>query len=172
MRSDPGAIPKSRLPVGAVLRQSLARPFFVGVVLIGPPMSLVTGFAIWWSLIHAWFSSVAVSGLGVLGAGLSLGAIWMLALAQSNFGIILGDSGVVYLNRTTKYGVLSQRLTGWHELHDPVATGRFWGMVSIETSSPLPLWLSYSQARAVLSDPRCPLRGALPDELVSKLDLK
>lgn len=172
MSLDADTIPKSRLPAGAVVRQSLAQPFLVGVVLIGAPMSLVVGFGVWWSLVHAWFSITAVLGLVVLGAALTLGAIWMLAIAQSNFGIILDDDGVVYLDRTIKHGALSQQLARWNELHDPVATGRFWGMVSIGTSSAFPLWFSYSQARAVLSDRRCPLRGALPDELISKLDLQ
>jgi hypothetical protein len=126
-----------------------------------------------WALVHsqymypAWiFWSVEIFGI-LLTAFCS----WLMFLAGTTYGIIIRDEGILYLEPRVSPRKVIQRFVSWGELRDPAVTAKIWAQVSIETDALLPIFLSYEQARAVLTDSRSPLRGNLPAEVAERLGL-
>jgi hypothetical protein len=110
---------------GQIIRHPTLRPLGILALKIVPFMTLVTAFLAISSLQSSslsigevWF----VVGLGVL---VTLLAVWMLFVFDSNFGIVLIDEGVIVIGRSLGLGMGNQQLTLWNQLGEPSITGGF-----------------------------------------------
>ncbi|MCI4318491.1 MAG: hypothetical protein L3J96_08130 [Thermoplasmata archaeon] len=146
-------------------------PVLVPLVLYYVPvMTVVAALGAWLAMSRydwpAWsiWPSVAV---GEAFAGF---LIWVSFAAITNFGIILTDGGVLYLERTPRGSVI-QHGVPWDSLHDPTVTRRGTFGAAVIQSLEVELHLDKGQTRAVLTDSRCPLSGALPRDVASWIAL-
>jgi hypothetical protein len=149
-----------------IIRHPVVRAFLLSAMVMGTGMALLTAGVLWFALrgptpklstIEVWF----VVGLS---AGLTFMAIWIVSVPSANYGISLEAEGVATYERTYRLGRGRKWVVPWEELQNPIPPTRLWEDVTIR-SRPKMLFLSREQARAVLLDPRCPIRASLPESV-------
>lgn len=107
------------------------------------------------------------------GAFYAFGALlaWLTLLGMS-YSVRIADEGItVESRRPLGRGPLpgKTRLARWNEILGATSTP---GKVDLDTKNPwLMISLDYNQARAILTDPRCPLAGRLPPKVARRLGL-
>lgn len=96
-------------------------------------------------------------------------AVWaLLGMGRVTIGIAPTDDGVRLFERPIRQGQARTRTISWASLEaSPANLRRVW-----LTGDVLGAYVSYEQARAVLSDARCALRDRLPAELRRTLHLE
>ncbi len=150
-----------------LLRPKRTRAYLTAAVWIGIPMTVfaVLGF---YELSPAYGNPEWVPGVAaLLEAALAIFLIQVMAAAALNVGISLQGQGVVYYYTTVRPGIAIRRCIPWDNLHRVAARG---GSVSVGTGR-TPITLTYEQARVVLTDPRCPLRGQVPDAVRRRIGI-
>lgn len=122
----------------------------------------------------AWrlYSVLAFTGaieLLLFGASLAAAASWLSAVAFTNYGIVRSDAGIDVYQDSLIGGRVAKYTVPWTELREILVSGRVGSRDVVITTGTLPLILDPGQARAVLGDPRFPLRSKIPPELASRL---
>src|ERR1700747_2539651 len=77
----------------SLMRTSLRQPIEVALVFITLPMTLVIVGALWLESPRGLFSVWQFAILGIFGLLLTLGMVWLVAVAGSTFGIAIVDEG-------------------------------------------------------------------------------
>ncbi len=92
--------------------------------------------------------------------------VWrVLVYSSLNYGVVLGEKGIIYYQRSTSRKKLIKRFFEWNDLHDPVI-----GVTQvILRANHFPMELSYDQARELFIDERCPLKARPSIEMARKL---
>ncbi len=97
---------------------------------------------------------------------------WQILMAIA-YSVDLSDEGVAMFQRNFFWP--GQRSTpptrvGWHKMRKVRSSQ---GMVTIEINDVWNwMYLTYNQARVILDDPRCPLRGKVPDKAARAIGLR
>ncbi|MCI4322497.1 MAG: hypothetical protein L3K03_00485 [Thermoplasmata archaeon] len=165
-------VPKSAARDPGVVRSPLTRPLLFAVALVVPVMALVVGFGLWIATVNHWFPAWQLDFLAGFGALLTIGVTGLIVLGSSNLGMSVSDWGIVVYERTPRAGKAVRRSVAWTEMRNPDFPGALpSGEVMIRTDGPS-ITLSYAQARTVLDDARCPLKGRLPPRVARKLGLE
>jgi hypothetical protein len=108
----------------------------------------------------------------VLGFGAFIAFIfWLMVNIAVSFGVILRPEGVELLRYTFKRRTLLSTMFRWEDLTGVEFHGAFNEIVSFGSMS-LPLMVDRIEARAILTDARCPLFGKAPAEVSRRLDLQ
>lgn len=98
--------------------------------------------------------------------GFGLAALW-IASWETNLGVELGDGGVDVHTKSSRRGKVVRSFYPWETLGPPspnLMIVYFW-------SGDDPFFLPYNQARALVRDPRYPLRGEVPPAARRRLGL-
>jgi hypothetical protein len=156
LAASKSTVPTHRRSDSGIIRHPTFGPVGLTCLKTIPLMTLLTVFAVLAGLQNASLSGAEAWFLVALGESIAILVVWMLSITGSNYGIVLIDEGVIVVSRNLLLGPGNHRLTLWSQLREPSVTGGLTSEVSFETQS-LPIFLSKNQARAVLSDPRCPL---------------
>jgi hypothetical protein len=167
------AVPVSRasLDPRSLIRSSILRPLAELAVYILPGMALVMGFVTWWTLSHRALAIPTLAGVIGFAIALTIASLWLLAVAATNYAIILEPDGLVVLERSLARGKVLPHRYAWSELRRPALAGFLKEAVRIETDSRT-IWLGLDQARALLRDPRCLLGKQLPPELARRVGMR
>ncbi|MCI4321034.1 MAG: transmembrane protein 268 [Thermoplasmata archaeon] len=159
MRAIPGFLPTS-------LRRSVA---IAGAVFV-PIMSLVSAYVVWLAVSRPGYfgPAWAVGLLLALAVFLTAGLVWLTGVGMSTLGIAPGDEGVMVFDRPLHRKIALRRTLRWQSLKDPSLENgrRVWLSADL-----IGTYLTFEQARAVLTDPRCPLRNRLPPDVSRALGL-
>lgn len=153
-------------PNGVTVRGSVLRPFFWAALLFYTGFGLIMYFVNFvvrdgtpWSvmIVIDAFSLVAFTYFA-----------WLTQSLQA-YSITLTDEGVYLTYRSPIPGRAGPTaLVEWKYLREPFAHA---GFVTIKTNQ-ASTWLnlSYEQARAVLMDERCPLKGNVPSSVAQRIE--
>jgi hypothetical protein len=92
--------------------------------------------------------------------------VWRLMVYSGvHCGIVLGENGITYYERSTSRKKLFKRFFRWSDLHDPVI-----GVTKVMLRAKrFPMYLSYDQAREIFTDERCPSEARPSIEQARKL---
>jgi hypothetical protein len=154
---------------GTIRRRALPHVLHAAVFVV-PATLAVTVFVSWWGATQYNDTLWQVFLIGTGGILLALAMVWVLFVMASNYSILLSDEGVVVVTRRIAGGRISQPIVPWSGLYDPDVLSPRWGELSTDTQG----WfinLSADQARAILTDPRCPLSGHVPAPVAKYLDI-
>lgn len=166
------AVSRTRLTsevVGLPLDRRHFRPRLLSTVKgVAPPLALI--FALADVLAYFRIPLWQLGLVGLLEGALTVVFLYFAVVAYSSFAVLRTDAGLVVYedhivsSKLVEYPVPWAAITG-------VRLARKGGTdVNLHTSG-LPVFLDEWQARAVLTDPRCPLSGQLPDDVVARLHL-
>ncbi len=137
-------------------------------IIVGLPMSLVIGTGVWFGASREHLPILYTWGLLGVGVVLTLVAVSLLAVAATNYGVIVEEGGVAALERSLRRAWVLRTNYEWRELQGAMLVGPLRGSVKVETDD-REFFLSRREARVVLLDPRCPLRSKLAPDLASSL---
>ena len=107
----------------------------------------------------------AVAAAAAIGL-LALGFTWVFGAGLTPVGVAIQESGVVVFERTLSSKRANRRMVAWGEFHDAVVSGR--GVI-LQATQQAGVYLTHGQAKAVLLDPRSPLRERLRPKVVRRL---
>jgi hypothetical protein len=153
-----------------LIKPDLARNALYVTGLVIPVTGLALGFAVWY-LGSAGNPAWSIWTLAVLGSALIGLIVWLLVAALTNYGVLVELDRMVVFVRVPTPGVVLSRVLPWQEISRIHMAGGRGSDVLLWNTGP-PVTIGPSQAREVLSDPRCPLRSIVPQEVVERIGLR
>ena len=157
------SIPKELVVPRSALRLVLAQlTYFVMPVSLGIVGIMIVENPLPWSV---------YLGLGILAIVLIGFAFWMQLQIVLNQGIVIRPDGIAILRSSRHKKNFMQTFVPWQELTTVRVSGLFSEIVTFGKPAE---WLRVDrqEARAILSDPRCPLYGKTPLRDQEKLRLR
>jgi hypothetical protein len=152
------------------LHSSFGRTLLSVAGFVAPLMVAVIAFVSWHSLVQDQLPLGTVEATAVAAGLFTILIIWVLTLATANYGIQLSEVGVAVYTPKFVPGRRSRRTLQWSELGKP-SVNPIGTDVTFDTDG-FPLTVSAPQARAILTDPRCPARGKVPADVSTRIKLK
>ncbi len=137
-----------------MLKPDFSRTVVLSGVLVAIVFVPLAGFTVY--QLSAWGNPAWVVWGTALFEFVLANVVWRVVVySELNYGIVLNDEGIDYYARSTRRHKLIRRRLRWKGLHDPIA-----GITNVVVvADGYPMRLSYDQARIVLADGRCPIRG-------------
>lgn len=116
------------------------------------------------------WSSLGLSlGLAAIGSSMVVVAVWGFT-RMTNYAVELTDSGVTEIQRGASLGPGSRRTVRWDDLESAELAGPVSRAIWIRVKRPgFGLLLTLDQARALLSDRRCPIRNGIGSDVLARL---
>jgi hypothetical protein len=139
--------------------------------LVASPIAIIVVANTWSELGRSIWPAWAIWLSAIIGIFVCTLVAWGTALfLSSTYAVALNSLGLMVLTRRPFSRGLYLRVVKWEDLKSADPTGPLGHSVMVYCTGP-PIWLTRSQARAVLSDSRYPLRGSLTAEVRSRVGL-
>ena len=153
-----------------MMRTGLRRPLAQACAFFVPVMALVIGGTAWWEVSQGRLAPWEAGVLAASGCLLTLGLVWFAGVGLTTYGIAVSEKGILVFDRTVKRGRVLRWSMEWGEMREVTTNpGNIWLAVGPSGPGVSGTYLSYEQARAVLTDPRCPLRNHLPADVARRI---
>lgn len=152
------------------LHSNFGRTLLSTAAWVAPIMAALIALVSWHSLAQDQLPLSTVGASAVAAGLFAILIIWVLTLSSANYGIQLSEDGVAVFTPKFVPGRRSRGTLLWSEVGKP-SVNPVGSDVTFETDG-FPLTVSAAQARAILSDPRCPARGKVPSDVATRIKLK
>jgi hypothetical protein len=163
----PAKIPRSAVRLESVIRASQTRSLAALMTYFVAPFLVFAGAVVFLlgRALGEWVDISIFIGTILLVTGL----VWLMMNIATSFGVILTPEGVEILDRTLSSQTLVRRAVRWSDLDTVRVSGLYSESIALGHSAPL--MVDQNEARAILSDPRCPLHGRVPAKDSKRLGL-
>lgn len=164
LMGDAKVVDKNAASEPNILRPDLARIVLISGLFLWSVVLPLTYYVIYQLL--TWGEPGWVVAVIIVFEFLLANMAWRLMVYTSvNFGIVLGENGITYYERSTNHKKLIKRFFEWDELHNPVI-----GVTKVLIRAKrFPMYLSYDQARELFSHERCPVEARPSVEMARKI---
>ncbi len=152
-------------------RTDVTRTVGFAALFFVPAMGAVGGATLWVEFANGTFPLTVVIGFAVFLAVFTLGLTWLAGVGLTTYGVAMSDAGLTVFERTIRRRFLLQWTLEWEKMKEAQLTyGRIW---LAEGTGPglRGTYLTLEQARKVLTDLRCPLKGTVPPAVAARLQL-
>jgi hypothetical protein len=167
-RNAPVAISSLRTQQG-MMRTSRRLPAAQICGLVVAPLSLFVGGILYWQYSAGSLPLWQVELFGLFTALLVGGMSW-LTLGLTSYGVAVVEEGILLFDRSISRRIVIRWLMPWAAMGEvKTAPGKVWLHERPEVVGSRGTYLSFEQARAVLTDQRCPLRAKLPAEVAARI---
>lgn len=164
LMGNPEIVDKRSVSEPNLMRPDLGRTALVSGIFVWGAMLPVIGFSIYeltswgepgWVVTGIWLFEFVLGHI-----------VWRLIVVTNvSFGIVLGESGVTYYERSVNPKKVIKRFFRWEDLHDPAID-----VTKVDLRAErFPMSLSYDQARELFSHERCPAKARPSVEMARKL---
>ena len=162
-------IPRNLIPATSVILPDLRRYQLTVTAIVVSVMGAGVAGVGYLEFSRHLFSLVV--SLGVLAGGiiLTLSLIVGLINISRNFGILLDDEGMTIFLPTINPRTTFRRTVFWTEMRKVVPEG-FPDFIMLSNDG-FPVTLDRVQAGVLLTDPRCPLAGRVPDNVALRINV-
>jgi hypothetical protein len=169
--SFPEPVLRSSVDSKQLLRPSWGRPLGVGATIVVPVWAVTIALVTWWALVHIKEAPAVVLLGDVFAVLLGLLLIGIIARLEMNYGVVIETDGVSVYDRTLNGARLVREYRAWAEINSVAVRGILHEAVEIGTVGRT-IWLDRQQARAIFSDPRCPLRPTIDPGVLTELGVQ